>query len=54
MQGGASARTAAYCVVHEERTRSDNAADGHSWTGSYLIVSSPHTVCCGVMRSSAA
>ncbi len=35
MQGGASARTAAYWVVREERTRSDNAADGRSWTGSY-------------------
>ncbi len=28
MQGGASARTAAYWVVREERTRSDNDADG--------------------------
>jgi hypothetical protein len=33
MQGGASARTAAYWVVREERTRSENAADGRSWTG---------------------
>ncbi len=28
-----SARTAAYWVVREERTRSGNAADGRSWTG---------------------
>jgi hypothetical protein len=34
MPGGASARTAAYWVVREERTRSDNTADGRSWTGS--------------------
>jgi hypothetical protein len=40
MQGGASARAAAYWVVREERTRSDNAADDHSWTGSYGW---PHT-----------
>jgi hypothetical protein len=33
MQGGASARTAAYWFVREERTRSNNAADGRSWTG---------------------
>ena len=25
----------AYWVVREEGFRSDNAADGHSWTGSY-------------------
>jgi hypothetical protein len=35
MQGGASARTAAYWVVREERTRSDNAADGPSWPASH-------------------
>src|SRR5574341_1413687 len=33
MQGGESARTAAYWVVREERTRSDNAADDRSSSG---------------------
>ncbi len=34
MQGAASIRTGAYWFVREDRKRSGNAADGHSWTGS--------------------
>ena len=36
MQGAASIRTGAYWFVREDRKRSGNAADGRSWTGSYL------------------
>jgi len=35
MQGGARNPPGAYWVVREEGFRSDNAADGPSWTGSY-------------------
>ena len=36
MQGGARNPPGAYWFVREEGFRSDNAADGPSWTGSYL------------------
>ncbi len=35
MQGGVRNPAGAYWVVREEGFRSDNAADGRSWTGSY-------------------
>src|SRR3990172_7192921 len=34
-------RTGAYCSVREDRMRSDNAADGPSWTGSYWPIDQP-------------
>jgi len=38
MQGGVRNPPGAYWVVREEGFRSDNAADGPSWTGSYFQV----------------